>query len=196
MKRDVIAQPLESSFLSCERDLETVLRKLFIESRQHGKELKRLLVVTNEDCLTNTSNAEYIKADNMSIKELIDGGYVIVSPVVQQEEYEKLKAAIVISFDNFLPNQTNHKFRDCSVCSDVICNTDCWNLENYQQRPFKILGYVDGILNEAKLSGIGKLNFVGCSGPTINNGIGMFTLIYRAVHGSDDTLPDDKYNGV
>jgi hypothetical protein len=33
MKRDTLAQPLESSFLSCERDTETILRKLFIDSR-------------------------------------------------------------------------------------------------------------------------------------------------------------------
>jgi hypothetical protein len=33
MKRDILAKPLDSSFLSCERDTETILRKLFIESR-------------------------------------------------------------------------------------------------------------------------------------------------------------------
>ena len=76
MQRDTLAKPLESSFLSCERDTETILRKLFIDSRQHSKILKRLLVVTNEDCLTNTKNTEYIKAEEMSLKQLIDGGYI------------------------------------------------------------------------------------------------------------------------
>lgn len=195
MKRDMLAKPLDSSFLSCERDTETILRKLFIDSRQHSKLLKRLLVVTNSDCLT-ANNAEYEKADNMSLKQLIDQHYIILSPVVKNEEYEQLKAAIVLSFDNFLPNATNPEFRDCSVCIDVLCNTDCWELQDYQQRPFKILGYIDGILNKAKLSGIGELNFMGCSGPVVNENIGMYSLLYRAVHGSDDTLPDEEYNGV
>ena len=35
-------QKLESSFLSCEKDFETILRRLFIESQPHGDELKRL----------------------------------------------------------------------------------------------------------------------------------------------------------
>ena len=195
MKRDVIAKPLESSFLSCERDTETILRKLFIDSRQHSKTLKRLLVITNEDCITNTSNPEYQKADNMSIKELIDKGYIILSPVVKNKEHAPMKAAIVLSFENFLPNGTNPEFRDCSVCIDVVCNTDCWELTDYQQRPFKILGYIDGILNKAKLSGIGELNFMGCNGPVINEDIGMYSMIYRAVHGSDDIIPDEEYNG-
>lgn len=196
MKRDVIAQPLESSFLSCERDTETILRKLFIDSRQHSKTLKRLLVITNEDCLTNTTNPEYQKVDNMSLKELIDNKYIILSPTVKNEEYAKLKAAIVLSFDNFLPNGTNPEFRDCSICIDVVCNTECWELKDYQLRPFKILGYIDGILNKAKLSGIGEIHFMGCTGPVVNENIGMYSMMYRAVHGSDDIIPDEEYNGI
>lgn len=195
MKRDTIAPALESSFLSCERDTETILRKLFVDSRQHSKILKRLLVIANEDCITNTSNPEYQKVDNMSIKQLIDEGYIVLSPVVKNKEFEKLKAMIVLSFDNFTPNNTNPKFRDCSICIDVMCNTECWELTDYQLRPFKILGYIDGILNNAKLSGIGELNFLGCSGPVVNARVGMFEMMYRAVHGSDDTIPDEEYNG-
>lgn len=196
MRRDAIAKPLDSSFLSCERDTETILRKLFIDSKQHSKILKRLLVVTKEDCISDMSNLEYQKADNMTLKQLIDGGYIILSPVIKNEEYANLKAAIVLSFDNFTPNATNTEFRDCSVCIDVICNTECWNLTDYQQRPFKILGYIDGILNKAKLSGIGELQFISCNGPVISAEIGMFSMKYRAIHGSDDILPDEEYNGI
>lgn len=196
MKRDVLAKPLNSSFLSCERDTETILRKLFIDSRQHSKTLKRLLVITNKDCLVDESNPEYKKVDDMSLKQLIDNGYIVLSPVEKNEEYEKLKAAIVLSFNDFIPNGTNPEFRDCSVCIDVICNTECWSLTDYQQRPFKILGYIDGILNNTKLSGIGELHFLGCSGPVIDENIGMFSMVYRAVHGSDDIIPDEEYDGI
>ena len=194
MKRDTIAKPLESSFLSCERDTETILYKLFIDSRQHSKTLKRLLVITNEDCLID--KPEYAAVNNMSLMELIDKKYIILSPTVKNKEYETLKAAIVLSFDNFVPNATNPEFRDCSICIDVICNTECWELQNYQQRPFKILGYVDGILNKAKLSGIGEIHFMGCSGPVVNENVGMYSMMYRAVHGTDDVIPDEEYNGI
>ena len=46
MKRDVVlTQPIRSSFLSCEKDAEIILRKLFVESRPYSDVLKRLLVV-------------------------------------------------------------------------------------------------------------------------------------------------------
>jgi len=46
MQRNLIdTKPLTSSFLSCEKDTELILRKLFVESCQHGETLKKLLVV-------------------------------------------------------------------------------------------------------------------------------------------------------
>ena len=52
---------LESSFLSCEKDTETILRRLFIESQPHNSTLKRLLVVNTKDCLTNLNEPVYKK---------------------------------------------------------------------------------------------------------------------------------------
>ena len=190
MKRDlVMTKPLISSFLSCEKDTETILRKLFIESRPYSNTLKRLLVIPNKDCLTNTTNIEYQKVDSMQIKELIEEGYIVLSPRIEYKEHDPVQARIVLSFDNFIPNQENPEFRDCTINFDILCNTEAWDLTDFQQRPFKILGYIDGILNNSRLSGIGILNFVGCAGPVINENVGMFSLIYRAVHGSDDQLP-------
>ena len=36
-----------SSFISCERDMEAILRKLFISSRPYSDHLKKLLVINN-----------------------------------------------------------------------------------------------------------------------------------------------------
>jgi hypothetical protein len=38
---------------------------------------------------------------------------------------------------------------------DIICHTRHWDIGNYRMRPLKIAGYIDGILNNCKLSGIG-----------------------------------------
>ena len=60
MKRDlVLTQPITSSFLSCEKDTELILRKLFIESRPYSDILKRLLVLPVKDCISNFENIEY-----------------------------------------------------------------------------------------------------------------------------------------
>ena len=56
MKRDtVLTQPITSSFLSCEKDTEIILRKLFIESAPYSDILKSLLVVQNPDVLFVTN---------------------------------------------------------------------------------------------------------------------------------------------
>jgi hypothetical protein len=55
-------------------------------------------------------------------------------------------------------------------------------------RPFKILGIIDGILNECKLSGIGTLKFFKCEEIILNDDISGYSLYYRATHGNDDKI--------
>ena len=43
MVKDLAMKPFQSSFLSCEKDTEIILRKLFVESRPYSDDLKRLL---------------------------------------------------------------------------------------------------------------------------------------------------------
>ena len=188
MKRDTImTQPLNSSFLSCEKDTETILRKLFIESKPYSDILKRLLVVQNKDCLdVNYDMSQY------SLARLIDEEYIKLDPKITLPEHDQIKSFMVLGFDQFTPNQTNTEFRDCMIHFDIVCHHDAWNLGNYRQRPFKILGYIDGILNKARLSGIGELNFLGCVYGRVNDDWSYYVLTYRAVHGSDDMIPSNE----
>lgn len=190
MKRDVITNNFNSSFLAFEKDIETILRKLFIESNPYSEVLKRLLVINTKDCLDNAdSPAIKEKLKNMSLAKLRQEGYIKLEPKIAIPEHEEVKAYIIMSCDNFTPNDTNTYYRDCTVSFDIICHLDYWDLGNYRIRPLKIAGYIDGILNEAKLSGIGTFNFLGCSELVLNEDLAGYTLIYRAVHGNDDKLP-------
>lgn len=192
MKRDVITNNFNSSFLAFEKDIETILRKLFIESNPYSEILKRLLVINTKDCLDNTdSPAIKEKLKNMSLAKLRQEGYIKLEPKITMPEHEEVKAYIIMSCDNFTPNDTNTYYRDCTVSFDIICNLDYWDLGNYRIRPLKIAGYIDGILNEAKLSGIGTFNFLGCSELVLNEDLAGYTLIYRAIHGNDDKLPTE-----
>lgn len=189
MKRDVImpASKFNSSFLSCQKDIETILRKLFIESKPYSDYLKRLLIINTEDCL-DTDNPIYNEQIKKSLKEIIDEGYISFIPKIKFGEHEKVKSYLVISIDNFSSNSTNPYYRDCTVNFDIICHTDYWDIGDYQVRPLKIVGYIDGILNECKLSGIGTFNFLGCNQLLLNQELSGYTLSYRAVHGNDDKL--------
>lgn len=194
MRKDLIRPDIRSSFLSCEKDTETILRRLFIESRPYSDTLKKLLIINTKDCLTAQGeklNYMQDKINLFSIKDLIDNQYVRLFPKLTFGEHEEVKSYILISFDNFTPNETNPEYRDCTVTFDVVCHTDYWSLDNFQLRPLKIVGYIDGILNETKLSGIGRFHFMGCSQLILNEDLSGYTLMYRAVHDvdGDDKIP-------
>jgi hypothetical protein len=182
-----IGRPIKSSFLSCEKDAETIIKKLFVSNRIYGDDLKRLLIINTKDCL-DKSNLSYSKiVENTSVKELIEGNYISLVPLVKMIEHEEVKNYIIISFDSFTPT-SNPEFRDCLVTFDIYCHTDYWDVGNYALRPFKIAGIIDGILNGCKLSGIGTFEFLSMSQISVSEAISGYSLIFRATHGSDDKI--------
>ena len=192
MKRDTIILPINfnQSFFSCEKDTEEIIKKILFVSHPYSEELKRLLLINAKDCLTNTQSSIYQeKIASMTIKDFIEQGYIRLEPKLKLEEHEEVKSYIIITYDNFLPNSTNTEFRDCTINFDIVCHTDYWTLDNYMTRPLKIAGYIDGILNKTKLSGIGELNFLNCSQLILDENLSGYSLSYRAIHGSDDRIP-------
>jgi hypothetical protein len=195
MKRDLAVpagmSPIKSSFLSCEKDCETILRKLFVENQPYSQDLIRLLVINTPDCLDNkTSPTIKEKIKEMDLYKLREEGYIRFEPKIKFGEHEDVKSYIIIGFDNFATNATNPEYRDCTVSFDILCHTDCWDIGNFRLRPLKIAGYIDGILNRARLSGIGQFNFVGCVELVLDETLAGYTLVYNAVHGSDDIIPN------
>lgn len=192
MKKDLVYRPVDftSSFLSCEKDLETILRRLFIESQPYSNKLKRLLVINTKDCLDDETNQIYNNAiKDMSLAKLCEQNYIKIAPKIKMFEHENVKSYLIFSFDNFKTNNTNPQFRDCVVYIDILCHTDCWDLGNFRVRPLKIAGYIDGILNNTKLSGIGTFQFLGCNELVLDETLSGYTLSYEAIHGTDDVLP-------
>ena len=183
---------LKSSFLSCEKDIEAIVQKLFVDSRPHSDTLKRLMVINTKDCLDDKTNPVYLeKIKNTTPATLRNDGYIRLEPKVVMSENEEVKSYLIISFDNFTPSG-NPEFRDCVLMIDIICHTDLWDIGNYRMRPLKIAGYIDGLLNKSKLSGIGTLNFLGCSELVLGDVLSGYCLMYSATHGSDDFIPAEN----
>lgn len=191
MKKDIVNfTPLKSSFLSFEKDIEIILKALFIESFPHSEGLKRLLVLNTKDCLDDQESELYKrKIKEMTLSKLIKEGYIKLNPKLRMPEHEEVKSYIIISCDNFTSNSENSFYRDCTITFDVICHLDYWDIGDYRLRPLKIVGYLDGLLNNAKLTGIGTLNFLGCNELILSEDLAGYTLSYRAIHGNDDRLP-------
>ena len=182
----------KSSFLSCEKDTETIIKKLFVDSKPYSDMLKRLLIINTPDCLDDMTNPKYLEIlKKTSIQDLKEKEYLRFNPKLILGENEEIKSYIRISFDDFKPNHDNPHFRDCIVEFDILCHPEYWDLGNYRQRPLKIAGYIDGILNEKKLSGLGKLYFRSCDEILFDDNIAGYCLTYTAVHGSDDYIEDE-----
>lgn len=204
MRADVIKmRPIYSSFFTCPKDTQTILKELFVKSRPYSDRLKRLLVINNPDCLNENSknNDAYQKLiDSKPLSVLREQGYIRTNPKIARSEFQNIKSYILLTFDNFSPNRRDPKFLDCTVNFDIICYDDEWDLENFQVRPLVIAGYIDGILNSLsndnktawqkgnniKLSGIGEYSFLGLNLVVLNEDISMYTLSYRALHFTQD----------
>ena len=187
----IFPQQIKSTFLSCEKDAETIIKKLFVSSQPYSDQLKRLLVINTKDCLDESNQQYNTIIKNTSIKDLMEGQYFSLVPKIPLREHEELKSYIILSFDNFVET-SNPEFRDCVVSFDILCPTDCWDLGNYQLRPFKIAGIIDGLLNKTKLSGIGELQFLGLNQLPLSEDLSGYTLMFQATHGSDDYIPGEE----
>lgn len=185
MTHNSLATNFKSTFLSCEKDQEAIWKKLFIDNKKYAETLKRLLVINNKDCL-DTSKKQYDHIlEKVDMQFLRENNYIRVIPKVELGEHEEVKSYIILEFDDFVPTN-NPEFRDCIISFTIISQLDYWDLEDYKLRPHQIAGYIDGILDGSRLSGIGTLQFIGASQIVLNEYLGGIILRYVATHGGDD----------
>lgn len=198
MRKDVITQrPIYSSFFSCDRDIEEILKLLFISSKPYSDILKRLLIINNKDCLDTKNKTYQDIIDKFSLADMIEQGYIRLNPKIARGTHEQIKSYIIISLDSFSSNIRNSFFRDYNITFDIVCYNDAWVLDDYKIRPLAICGYIDGILNsisqrenlykrQIKLTGIGQYQFLACNEQVLNEDLSMYTLAYRGIHFTED----------
>lgn len=192
VKAQTLAKDFKSSFLSAEKDQEAIWKKLFVESKPYSDKLKRLLIVNQPDCL-DESKVQYRKViDNLSLKGMKDQGYLRVVPKLAFGEHEEIKSYIILEFDDYTPSD-NPQYRNCVISFTIISHLDYWEMDDYKLRPHQIAGYIDGILDGTKLSGIGTLQFLGASQLILNEYLGGILLRYVATHEKkEDQNPELK----
>ena len=198
MRKDLISfKPIYSSFLSCDKDIEQILKVLFVSSKPYSDILKRLLIINNKDCL-DTTKTDYQKViDSYSLGDLMEKGYIRLNPKISRGTHEEIKTYILVSLDSFSTNRMSPQYRDYNINFDIVCYNDAWVLNDYKIRPLMICGYIDGILNSItntnqktdrslqsniKLTGIGEYQFLGCNEVTLNEDLSMYSLSYYGIH--------------
>lgn len=166
----------KSSFLNVEKDLGIIVDKML----QNERLVKLLYYGNHKDALTKD------KLDQDQKKSLIDNQIKIVPKVKIDKD---MWVYIIISFGNFTPNPFNPEFRDNIITFNIICHFDQWNMGDMQLRPYKIAAELDTMFNEARLTGIGKLQFIGADNVAISGEeYAGLTLMYMAIHGEDDKI--------
>jgi hypothetical protein len=182
---NILRTNYKSTFLSHAEDQETIWRKLFVESRPYSDILKKLLIINTPNCLDRTQDQYQRKIEQYSIKDLHDNQYIKATPKLSFGEHEEVKSYIMLDFDDFSPSE-NPRYRNCVISFTIISQLDYWELDDYQLRPWMIAGYVDGIMNDTRLSGIGKLQFLGAQQLVLNEYLGGVMLRYSASHSEAD----------
>lgn len=167
-------QRSKSSFLSLEKDLSIIVNKLL-----KNEDLKRLLYYEDKHCLSapNLTEEQTIGLINKNIK---------IVPKLQVDS-EALNY-VIITFDNFVTNDNNPEFRDCTITFDIICHMDQWNLGDFKLRPYRIAGEIDSMLDNKRLTGIGTLNFLSANQIVLNSELSGVSLSYLAIYGEEDKI--------
>lgn len=88
------------------------------------------------------------------------------------------RSYIVIVFDKFIMNTANPDFKLTTIRFDIICPFDEWILDADNLRPYLIMQELDQMFNQAKLSGIGNLQFERCEPLVLSPQLGGYTMHY------------------
>ena len=168
----------KSSFLSVDKDMSIITDLLMKNDR-----IKKLLHYTTRDCLDRPKLTE---------EETIElfGKNIKIVPKLYVDN--SVLNYIIVSFDNFTTNRTNPEFRDNIIEFDIICHFDQWSLRDFQLRPYKIAAEIDSMLNGKRLTGIGKLEFLGANQMILTDEYAGLCLMYSAIHGEEDKINAPK----
>lgn len=184
IKASMLANDYKPSFLSFEKDQELIWRRLFIDNRQYGDMVKRLLVINSPDCMDMTNYQYQRIIDDTSIKDLRDMKCIRAVPRLEFGEHEEMKSYILLTFDDVTAT-SNPEYNDYVISFTVISPLDEWEMNDYKLRPWQIAGYIHGVMNNARFTGIGELQFLSASEIVLNEHLAGVMLRYVATQSEE-----------
>lgn len=167
MKMDLV-QTQETTFLTAQKDLFKIVQKFI-----NNEKLKKLLFYPVKDALDRK---------DLTSEETLGLLHKNIRVIPKLQVSEDVQSYIIIGFDGFITNAKNPEYRDNIITFDVICHFDSWVMENYQLRPYLIMGEIDGMLNKSKLNGIGTVEFISANQLLLSSDLAGFSLTYRVIN--------------
>lgn len=86
---------------------------------------------------------------------------------------------VLAVFDNFTINPSNPDFKLTRIRFDVVCPYSEWVINENSLRPYLIMEEIDKMFNQAKLSGIGNLQFTHSTPLVLSPQIGGYSMYYQ-----------------
>ena len=99
-----------------------------------------------------------------------------VRPIPILEKEDEVGAYILLSTGSIVTMSEGLSF---NISFDILCNTDIWKLQGYHTRPMLIMNEIDAIFSDTKVSGIGKMNFLGATPLKINEKMLGYTMLFN-----------------
>lgn len=163
-----------STFASVEKYLQDIVGVLMGNER-----LKRLLYYTDSKALSLP------KLTQKQAYELLNHQIKVVPKIDLEPD---AKPYIVISLDNFVPQEGQTTFRSVQLSFDIVAPFEYWPMEDFKLRPYSIAGEIDAMINHSNFFE-GIANFIGAKQLILNDYVGGLTLYYLIeVYGDDKKL--------
>lgn len=160
-----------STFASVEKYLQDIIGVLMKNER-----LKRLLYYTDPKALSLP------KLDQKQSYSLLNHQIKIVPQLIVEPD---AKPYILISLDNFIPQEGQTTFRSIQLTFDIVARFEDWPLEDFKLRPYSIAGEVDAMVNNSNFFE-GIANFIGAKQLILGDYVGGITLYYQILAFGDD----------
>ena len=172
MKIDNVKIP-ESAFLAQEKDAQIIVNRMAANQR-----LRKLLYYNTSDALRHP------EVNDKAFVEMFGKNIRIIPKLYIDKDVLNY---IVITFDNFTPNDENPQFRDNTIEFDIICHYSQWQLDDsFQLRPYRIAAELDSMFDKKHLTGIGQLNFLWAQQILLTDEFAGLCLLYSTIHGGED----------
>lgn len=140
-----MAKETQGRFMVMGKNIFGILNKIL-----QNQDLLKLIKYTDKDPLSHDD------LNQNEIDEMI-GKNILFTPVIPDEE-QQAESFLTILFENYQINE-NIDFKDATLRFDIICPSNTWVINDSELRPFKIMQIIDGMVNGARLEGIGNLQF-------------------------------------
>lgn len=112
----------------------------------------------------------------------VDGAELLHKQIIIVPKFPEdgLECSFVVAvFDNFTINPSNPDFKVTRIRFDIVCPYTEWVIDESSLRPYLIMQEIDEMFNQAKMSGIGNLQFTHATPLVLSPQIGGYSMYYQ-----------------